>query len=136
VHVSDIGLTSAEDLVVLVRARDEDRVLVSCDHDFVQMLFASGDTRPSLILICEIETLNSAEIASLLVQALATELTDLLPAGAIATLTPDRVRATAATSGRQPGNLDFLQSKLGAAPNQDNKLLSRIFCARDRSTHS
>jgi hypothetical protein len=56
------------------------------------MLFASGDTRPSLILIREIETLNSAEIASLLVQALATELTGLLPAGAIATLTPDRVR--------------------------------------------
>jgi predicted nuclease of predicted toxin-antitoxin system len=35
VHVSDIGLTSAEDLVVLVRARDEDRfwfrvITISC----------------------------------------------------------------------------------------------------------
>lgn len=92
VHVSDIGLTSAEDQVILARAREDDRVLVSCDHDFVQMLFASGDTRPSLILVREIETLSSAEMASLLVQALATELADLLPAGAIASLTPDRVR--------------------------------------------
>jgi predicted nuclease of predicted toxin-antitoxin system len=92
VHVSEIGLTSTDDSVILDRARDEDRVLVSCDHDFVQMLFASGDTSPSLILVREIEILSSAEMASLLVQALATELTDLLPAGAIATLTPDRVR--------------------------------------------
>jgi predicted nuclease of predicted toxin-antitoxin system len=92
VHVSEIGLTSTEDFVILARARDEDRVLISCDHDFVQMLFASGDTRPSLILVREIEILSSAEIASLLVQALATELTELLSAGAIATLTPDRVR--------------------------------------------
>jgi predicted nuclease of predicted toxin-antitoxin system len=92
VHVSEIGLTSTEDSVILDRARDDDRVLVSCDHDFVQMLFASGDTRPSLILVREIEILSSAEIASLLTQALATELTGMLSAGAIATLTPDRVR--------------------------------------------
>ncbi len=28
-------------------------MLVSCDHDFVQLLFASGDTRPSVILVRE-----------------------------------------------------------------------------------
>jgi predicted nuclease of predicted toxin-antitoxin system len=46
VHVAEIGLTSADDQVIVGRARDQDRVLVSCDHDFVQLLFASGDTRP------------------------------------------------------------------------------------------
>ena len=47
VHVSEIGLTSTDDQVILDRALDEDRVLISGDHDFVQLLFASGDTRPS-----------------------------------------------------------------------------------------
>jgi predicted nuclease of predicted toxin-antitoxin system len=31
--VGEIGLTSTDDLVILERARDEDRVLVSGDHD-------------------------------------------------------------------------------------------------------
>jgi hypothetical protein len=35
-------------LVILERARDEDRVLVWGGHDFVQILFASGDARAPL----------------------------------------------------------------------------------------
>jgi len=92
VHVDEIGLASTDDLVVAARARDEDRILVSCDHDFVQILFASGDTRPSLLLMREVDTLPSAEIASLLHAAMSAELMALLSAGAIATLMPDRVR--------------------------------------------
>lgn len=92
VHVSEIGLASTDDRVVAARAREEDRVLVSCDHDFVQILFASGDTRPSLLLMREVDTLPSAEVASLLLAAMSAHLVELLSAGAIATLTPDRVR--------------------------------------------
>lgn len=92
VHVSEVGLTSADDLVILARARDEGRVLVSGDHDFVQMLFASGATYPSLVLVREVESMSSAELAVLLLAALSAGLADLLPAGAIATLTPDRAR--------------------------------------------
>ncbi len=92
VHVSEIGLTSTDDLVILARARDEGRVLVSGDHDFVQMLFASGATRPSLVLVREVEAMPSAELAALLIAALSAGLAELLPAGAIATLTPDRAR--------------------------------------------
>jgi predicted nuclease of predicted toxin-antitoxin system len=45
VHVAEIGLTSTDDQAILTRARDQDRVLVSCDDDFVQLLFApSGAT--------------------------------------------------------------------------------------------
>jgi predicted nuclease of predicted toxin-antitoxin system len=51
VHVGEIGLTSTDDLVILERARDGDRALVSADHDFVQILFASGDSRPSVVLV-------------------------------------------------------------------------------------
>ena len=90
VHVADIGLTSTDDQVILDRARDQDRILVSCDHDFVQLLFASGDTRPSVILVRDVDALPSTELAALLLAALPGEFTELLLAGAIATLTPDR----------------------------------------------
>jgi predicted nuclease of predicted toxin-antitoxin system len=92
IHVSEIGLTSTDDAVILTRARDEDRVLVTADHDFVQMLFASGDTRPSVILIRDVESLQSAELAALLLDAFAAGLAELLPDGVIASLAPDRVR--------------------------------------------
>jgi hypothetical protein len=42
--------------------------------------------------VSEIDTLPSSEIASLLLAALSAELRELLVAGAIATLTPERVR--------------------------------------------
>jgi len=92
VHVAEIGLTSTDDQVILDRARDEDRILISCDHDFVQILFASGDTRPSVILVRDVDTLTSAALAALLLAALPGQLTELLLAGGIATVTPDRVR--------------------------------------------
>lgn len=92
VHVTEIGLASTDDQVILARARDEDWVLVSADHDFVQLLFASGDARPSLVLVREVEAMNSADMAALLIAALASGLAEYLPSGAIATITPDRVR--------------------------------------------
>lgn len=67
-------------------------MLISGDHDFVQLLFASGDTRPSVILIREIDALPSADLAALLLAALPGQLTELLLDGAIATLTPARAR--------------------------------------------
>jgi hypothetical protein len=83
-----------DDLVVLARAGDGGRVLVSGDHGLVQMLFASGATYPypSLVLVSEVESMSSADLAVLLLAAPSTGLADLLPADAIATLTPDRAR--------------------------------------------
>jgi predicted nuclease of predicted toxin-antitoxin system len=92
VHVSEIGLTSTDDQVILDRARSQDRILISGDHDFIQLLFSSGDIRPSLILVREVDALPSAELAALLLAALPGQLTELLLGGAIATLRPDRVR--------------------------------------------
>jgi predicted nuclease of predicted toxin-antitoxin system len=45
-HVNELGLAGTDDVVILDRGRDDDRVLATADHDFVQMLFASGDTSP------------------------------------------------------------------------------------------
>ena len=92
VHVGEIGLASTDDQVILERARGEERILVSADHDFVQILFASGDSWPSVVLVREVDALPSAGLAALLLAALPGQLTELLLAGAIATLTPDRVR--------------------------------------------
>ncbi len=91
-HVNDLGLTSTDDALILKRARDEDLVLVTADQDFVQMLFASGDTRPSVVLIREVQSLRSAELAALLTDALSSGLAEFLPDGVIASLNPDKVR--------------------------------------------
>jgi predicted nuclease of predicted toxin-antitoxin system len=92
IHVGDIGLISADDSVILARARDDERVLVSADHDFVQMLFASGDVQPSLVLVREVEVLTSAGLAALPLAALSAGLEQSLAEGAVAVLAPDRVR--------------------------------------------
>jgi predicted nuclease of predicted toxin-antitoxin system len=93
VHVTEIGLASSVDVDVLAHARRDDRVLVTCDHDFVQLLFASGDAKPSLMLTRDVDTLPSDRIAELLIAAITPELERLLAAGAIATLNSSGVRA-------------------------------------------
>lgn len=92
VHVSEIGLTSTDDAVILARARDENWVLVTADHDFVQMLFASGDSNPSVVLVRDVQALPSADLALLVLDALSAGMAELLAGGVIASLTPDRVR--------------------------------------------
>jgi predicted nuclease of predicted toxin-antitoxin system len=90
VHVAEIGLTSTDDQVILDRARNEDRTLVSCDHDFVQILFASGDT-PALGHLGP-RSRHPDIGRTRLLAALPGQLTELLLAGGIATVTPGQVR--------------------------------------------
>ena len=42
---------------------------VSGDHDFVQLLFASGETRPSVVLVRDIDALPPTALAALLLAA-------------------------------------------------------------------
>lgn len=64
VHVGDIGYATAEDATILQLARDEQRVVVTLDADFREMLALSGAAAPSVIRI-RVEGLRAAAIVSL-----------------------------------------------------------------------
>lgn len=51
VHVSEIGMEQAEDIHILERARNDEMVCVTLDHDFHAHLAVSGHGRPSVVLL-------------------------------------------------------------------------------------
>ena len=51
VHVSDIGMETAEDVFILERARNDERVCITLDHDFHAHLAIAGHGRPSVVLL-------------------------------------------------------------------------------------
>jgi predicted nuclease of predicted toxin-antitoxin system len=50
VHVGDIGLHDAEDAIILRRAQDEQRIVVTADLDYPRLLALSRAEGPGLIL--------------------------------------------------------------------------------------
>lgn len=50
-HVSEIGMERADDLAILERARTDQRVCVTLDHDFHAHLAIAAQGRPSVILL-------------------------------------------------------------------------------------
>jgi predicted nuclease of predicted toxin-antitoxin system len=50
VHVRDLGMSGAVDRVVLERANQEGRVVISADTDFGQLLAESGASGPSVVI--------------------------------------------------------------------------------------
>lgn len=51
VHVSEIEMEKAEDIQILERARIEERVCVTLDHDFHAHLAMTGQGQPSVVLL-------------------------------------------------------------------------------------
>ncbi len=51
IHVSEIGMEKAEDEIILDRARSEDRVCITLDHDFHAHLAEASLGRPSVVLL-------------------------------------------------------------------------------------
>lgn len=70
IHVDDLGLGQADDDVILVTAREQERVVVSSDTDFGGLLSAEHATSPSMILTRAIATMPAGDIAELLLAAL------------------------------------------------------------------
>jgi predicted nuclease of predicted toxin-antitoxin system len=50
IHVRDIGIATADDMVIFQRAKQEQRILISSDTDFGTLLSLGGDTFPSIVL--------------------------------------------------------------------------------------
>jgi predicted nuclease of predicted toxin-antitoxin system len=90
VHVSDIGMSRADDLDILERARAEGRVCVTLDADFHSLMAISGARDPSVIRIRK-EGLDAAALAGLL-QAIWSGIETALGDGAMVTVTDRSVR--------------------------------------------
>jgi predicted nuclease of predicted toxin-antitoxin system len=91
IHVRDIGLGAATDLVIFERATAEDRVVISADTDFGTLLAVRQATKPSVVLFRGATPRRPADqVASLLANLPQVE-GDLL-AGAIVVIEPARLR--------------------------------------------
>lgn len=62
-HVSDIGMSRANDIDILQRARAEQRVCITLDADFHALLATSGEPGPSVIRVRK-EGLDASALAA------------------------------------------------------------------------
>ncbi|MCZ7418634.1 MULTISPECIES: DUF5615 family PIN-like protein [unclassified Micromonospora] len=90
-HLRDYGLAAAPDEIVLDRARQEQRVLISADTDFGTLLASSGAGEPSVLLVRRISGRRSTQIVAILVANLAA-VADDLASGAIVVVGEDWLR--------------------------------------------
>ena len=89
-HVSEIGMSEAEDSAIIQRARDEGRVVVTLDADFHTLLALTESASPSIIRI-RIERLRAQALTDLLRTIIAKCQADLEQGSAI-TVEPNRIR--------------------------------------------
>ena len=90
VHVGDLGLSAAEDAVILQSGHEEGRTVVTLDADFHAILAMSGAIDPSVIRI-RIEGLRAHNLVELLLTVIAQCTTDL-ERGAAVTVQSGRIR--------------------------------------------
>lgn len=90
VHTREVGLADADDAVILDRAAEDGRTVVTLDSDFHQLLALSGDRKPSVIRV-RIEGLVYDTFAALLQKALPARASEI-EAGTAISITPRGVR--------------------------------------------
>lgn len=91
VHVRTLGLERAPDAVLLRRAAEDGRVVVSGDTDFGELLARLGATQPSVLLLRRQGQRRAVEVAALIVANL-DQVAEDLEAGAVVVLESDRIR--------------------------------------------
>lgn len=90
VHLCDQGLDRLPDSVILEKARDEGRILLTHDLDFGELMAASRAALPSVIIF-RLRDMRPVNVNGYL-QKIITEHGELLEEGAIASVTESRVR--------------------------------------------
>jgi predicted nuclease of predicted toxin-antitoxin system len=90
-HVFDVDLTDASDALILQRADDDDKVIVSSDTDFGALLARQQRSKPSFVLLRHVNDLKARDQAALLIAVLPSVVEEL-SAGAVVTLSRGRVR--------------------------------------------
>lgn len=91
VHVRDLGMSRATDREILQYGLQDERIVLSSDTDFGELLAMSNATLPSVVLLRRQGDRRAAQIAALLVANLEAVSEDLA-AGGIVVLETDRVR--------------------------------------------
>ena len=89
-HVAEIGMSRADDIDVLRRARAEQRICVTLDADFHALLATSGERGPSVVRVRK-EGLDASALVALL-QLVWPGIEDALTAGAMVTVTDRSIR--------------------------------------------
>ena len=91
VHVRDVGLSGDADPVIMEAARRDERIIISGDTDFGELLARTNAAKPSLILLRRQDHRRASEIAALIVLNLEA-VADDLDAGAVVVFGQDRIR--------------------------------------------
>ncbi len=90
VHTGEVGLAEAEDLEIIRRATDENRIVVTLDADFHAQLALTQARQPSVIRI-RIEGLRAEEFSGLL-QNVLSQCAEDLEAGAMISVNDFQIR--------------------------------------------
>jgi predicted nuclease of predicted toxin-antitoxin system len=90
IHTGEIGFATAEDVAIIERAQQENRVIVTLDADFHTLLALSGSSSPSIIRI-RIERLR-AEVVTDLVLTILNQWSIEFTRGAALTVQSGRIR--------------------------------------------
>ncbi len=90
VHVSDVGLATAADQVVMQQAKQDRRTIVTADLDYPRLLALAGATAPSLILFRGGNWSDAAVVAKM--DALLSTINDTEIQTSIVVIESDRVR--------------------------------------------
>ncbi|MFI7586779.1 DUF5615 family PIN-like protein [Spongisporangium articulatum] len=90
VHALDVGLAGQHDEQVMAKAAQQQRILLSADTDFGEILARSGDSVPSVVLFRRSDR-TAKRIVSVLVAHL-DDIEEALEAGSFIVITDDRIR--------------------------------------------
>jgi predicted nuclease of predicted toxin-antitoxin system len=90
IHAGEMGLTTAEDVVILEKARQEQRIVVTLDADFHMLLAVSAAASPAVIRI-RLPGLRALDIVDLVPRILA-DWGEVLEKGAVLSVQKNRVR--------------------------------------------